>query len=262
MHTGIGLKSSLDPDQLTEKLRVEPFPQVLEFHLTSTDTDALILGTIERLRVKHPELRFMLHTPLGPQWHGALAVDSTDIAALLRFARLCGAHPAIIGGVMHTETHGMPFLGMRVARNLAVLREKVPDLDTRWWFENLSGETGTAFGFRAYLARFGIRQVTVDVSHWLAYNDQASLEEFLAGRRDAGLPTYVHISDHVIGDRDTKPRSIGSGDADFGTLLPLIDFGVIETFSEPERLGREMKRDYVWVTERKAGVRRTRITFH
>ncbi len=253
--TIIGIKSSIDPAQLTEKLNVQPFPALIELHLTRHDTNAEVRGTIERLRRSHPQLQFMLHSPVTPLGKIALAIDSPDYAALLRFAKLCASHPHIIGGVMHTQTVGMPFLGMRVARNLEALREAVPELDSLWYFENLPGETGKEKGFREFQARFAIKQITLNMSHWLAENSLASLEAYLMERTEMELPTYVHISDHTELNNNPSSEHIGKGSVAWETMTPLIDFGIIETESEPEQLGREMKLDYRKFMDFKTGVR-------
>ncbi len=255
----IGLKSSIDPAQLTEKLAVQPFPALLELYLTRRDTDGEIRGTIERLLRSHPQLKFMLHSPVTPLGGIALAIDSPDYAALLRFAKLCASHPAILGGVMHTQTDGMPFLGMRVSRNLAALRDEVPNIDELWYFENLPGETGSEKGFREFQARFAIQRVTVDMSHWLAQNSLASLEAYLAERAAAELPTYVHMSDHTEGNGKPVSEHLGKGSVQWETMAPLIDFGVIETLSEPEQLGREMKADFRAYMDYKSGARQRRL---
>jgi hypothetical protein len=239
-----GLKSSIDPEQLREKLNVTPFPSVLELHLTEHDSDDAIVKTIDTLHQAHPELIIMLHAPMGETWNGSIGIDSTDIHTLRRFARLCKSHLAVMGGVMHTESDRAAFNHDLAVANLALLRREFPEIDELWWFENLPGATATQAGWKAYLEEFDIQRVTIDISHWLATNSLASLEAELTARAQRTQPTYVHISDHIERDGQSRPAHLGEGDVVWERLAPLIAFGVIETFSEPEELGREMKEDY------------------
>jgi len=237
----IGIKSSLHPEQLRNKLTVNP--PLLELHLWQHDLDELEKTklAIQELAREHPSMKLMLHTPLGED-DEELCIDG-DYEMLSRFAELTLCDKQVIGAVMHPEQS--IFNADRAKENITRLRSEHTSAEQMFYYENLSGDrTRKLEDFKSFIIEFGIKKVTVDLAHAAAFHSQEQIEALYSWLKAHNIEIYTHISDNVQHSGDTRPKHLGEGDLDFSSLVKLIDFGVIETYSSDELKGTEIKQDY------------------
>jgi hypothetical protein len=239
----IGIKSSLDPLQLRNKI----FPELrlLELHLYE-DEVADVVHCKERIRhllQQYPQLQLMLHCPVIKEKDAMLAIsDKKHLDLLEKLYDLCTVK-GVLGAVVHCEYHEPTDMRV-VAENLAHLRAKYP-IDSVFYFENICGPaTWHGDGFIRFIEEFNMKKVTVDFTHFLSHHDENELIELIEYLEDTGREIYYHISDNIELSGNGKPLHIGAGTLDFERLIAHVHFGVIETYSSDEQQGVEMKEDY------------------
>jgi sugar phosphate isomerase/epimerase len=242
----IGIKSSLDAQELRNKLSAAARTGIklplLELFLREQDLPTLD-RSIDALLSAHPGLKLSLHTPIRstPSPEGN-AVSFAQDDALDVYGRLLGIaadRKDIIAIVAHPGKKER-------ARIVAGARELVRRYDNAslLYAENLPGPLyADVKDFISLVADMGLRNVCLDFAHFSATHDAAQMLDALKQLKGR-FRVYAHISDNIHNSGNTIPRHIGEGNLAFGELLPLIDLGVVETFSAEERSGLEMVEDW------------------
>ncbi|RLG28106.1 hypothetical protein DRN98_10010, partial [Methanosarcinales archaeon] len=244
----IGLKSSIDPGELKERLKVNP--QLIEFHLFEEDlyeNKANLEKSIEYLQSKG--IRVMLHMPFtfkGKKFTLAVKDVAGPISMLRILGKICKKYK--IGAVVHPSefVEGVKEEKQLLIENLM----KLEDYYDFFYFENVTNciysTTGAVYEISK---KSGIKNVCIDLAHLFGvYKDNNKIINHIK-KLSKHFNTYFHVNDC---DGVTHSTEIGKGKIDFERVLPCINFGVAEIVSKDEFNPKEMIRSYKRLSKIKA----------
>ncbi len=244
----IGLKSSIDKNQMQKRLELGP--RLMEIHLHPHDLDEnmdKIEKTIRGLKKKGIEVT--LHAPM--RLHGMeqnLSAEDEDVVAnSVKACRvlegLCKRY-GLPGYVAHANTDREEERGYK--NSIKVLEETVANNRLKKaMVENCPhGFFSDVENVRRFIRKTGLR-LCLDVVHlFMSRKTDESFYDFIM---ENGSSAYFHIADTNLRKHDSgTPHAfeIGKGDVDFSRIVPYADYGVIEVTSKDEDNPHEMLDSY------------------
>ncbi|MEM4396370.1 MAG: hypothetical protein QXR30_01800 [Candidatus Woesearchaeota archaeon] len=245
----IGIKSSLNLEQLKNK--IVPELELLEIHLRVEDFlfENFILERLEYAKSLNKNLKFTLHCPFYETDNEfSSLVDEKFEFFLRRYKTLVQKEKSIIGIIQHIESrYDEKNIETIAIKNLQLIRkEKMIDY---FYFENtLSKITFPFENYLIFLDRNGIKQICFDFSHYVA---NYSEEEFYDTLKliTKKYKVYYHISDNKFKSKNSFPKNLFNGNIDFKKIKKYVNFGILETYSKNEIIGKEIKEDYYKLKE-------------
>lgn len=246
-NTWLGVKSSLDKEQLNNKLSVNP--DLLELFLIGSDFEEYekLERKVEELLLVNPGLKVMLHCPVLKDRKEPLTLEDQDCKEYIKsMHHISEKFENVIGFVQHPELSSSTGDKFEVIKkNLEELREELPNIDDYMYVENLIGElTLQGEDFKDFLKRLDIKNVCFDFAHFSSAQGEEDMNQMLEYLKE-NYNVYWHISDNHYGCGSEKPKNIGEGHIDFEKMLGYLDKGIVETVSSNEKEGKEMREDYL-----------------
>jgi sugar phosphate isomerase/epimerase len=244
----IGLKSSLDQDQLNNKIIKDL--KLLELHLYEKDFLDFFKFKEKLLNIhnKHPNLKIMLHAPIMEKQKEYLSLSEYNEDLYYKIYSVCKQLNFVTGFVVHSAYKGKSM--EKSISNLNLLRDKYKGIDKYMYIENQTGNfSENKDNWLEYIKIAKISRICFDVCHFTKNYSQEDLEEYLFSLRKYITKIYFHISDNNPKTGNSNPLNLGQGSLDLKRLKEHIDFGIIETFPKDEKIGKEVIEDYYYFLE-------------
>lgn len=241
----IGLKSSLDQDQLKHKI-IEDL-ELLELHLYEKDflDFSKFKEKLLNIHNKHPNLKIILHAPIMEKQKEYLSLSEYNVEIYYKIYSLCKQLNYIIGFVIHSAYKDLPM--EKSISNLNLLRDKYKGIDKYMYVENQTNNfSGNKEKWLEFIKTAKISRICFDVCHFTKNYSQEDLEEYLFSLRKYVTKMYFHISDNNPCVGNSNPLNLGQGSLDLKKLKEHINFGIIETFPKDEKIGKEVIDDYYY----------------
>lgn len=245
----IGIKASLNLEQLKNK--IVPELELLEIHLRAEDFlfEDFILERLKFAKSINNKLKFTLHCPFyeTDQEFSSL-VDTNFEFFLKKYKRLIEREKSIIGIIQHIESRYDYKNDEKIAeKNLELIKkEKMMEY---FYFENTL--TKLTFPFENYinfLDKNGIKQICFDFSHYVSnYSEEKFYNTLKLITKK--YKVYYHISDNKFKSKNSFPRNLFEGNINFKKIKKYVNFGILETYSKNEIIGKEIKEDYYKLKE-------------
>lgn len=244
----IGLKSSLDKDQLKNKIIKDL--ELLELHLYEKDflEFSEFKEKLMDIHNKHPNLKIMLHSPIMEKQKEYLSLSEYNADIYYKIYSLCKQLNFVIGFVLHSAYKD---LDMELSiSNLNLLRDKYKGIDKYMYIENQTNNfSGNKEKWLEFIKTAKISRICFDICHFTKNNSQEDMEHYLLELRKYITKIYFHISDNNPKTENANPLNLGQGSLDLKRLKEYIEFGIIETFPKDEKIGKEVIEDYYYFLE-------------
>ncbi|MCH8520111.1 MAG: sugar phosphate isomerase/epimerase [Nanoarchaeota archaeon] len=248
----IGIKSSLNEEQLKNKLNLFPLPPLLEIFLTTQDyeCEAYIEKRINSINQEFPSLKLMLHAPVDSNKKDTIHLQDSDFEFYYsKLYFLCKKYSFILGFVAHPEPKTPKQSSKLILENnIAFLKQKYPSIEKFMYIENLTNSITLKFNtYLEFIEKNNIENVCFDFAHFVSnHTNNNQLQEALNQLNNSNIikNIYLHISDNIFNNNSPIPLNIGRGEVNFKNINPYLNFGILETISKNEELGEEIKEDY------------------
>jgi len=242
----IGLKSSIDKEELQKRLKKKP--GIIELHLFDKDLFTpsrykKIEKTIENLHKQG--IAVIIHQPFGYKDGSGYNLGKKTLDKewdmIKRLGKLCKRYHA--KAVVHPSTKGEIANEKYLIENLKKMERYLP----YFYFENvLRPPFQTVDKIIKVGKAAGIKNMTLDLAHYMiTYKSTAKLVKAIQ-KIQRHFDTYFHISDS---DGKDQALVIGKGKIDFKKVLPYINKGIIEVRSKDENHPREMISSFNKITK-------------
>lgn len=247
----IGIKSSLDRDQINNKLDVNPQPELLEIFLVSQDYDKpeFIENRLLDIHTLYPNIKIMLHAPVDKDKQDTIHLQDSDFDIYYsKLYKLCKKLSFVIGFVAHPEPEpSKKSSRLLLENNLAYLKQKYPSIMDYMYVENLANSLTLSFeNYINCIEKNNISNICFDFAHFVSSHSREELNDALEEIRNNEIikKAYFHISDNDFNCEKVVPLNIGKGSINFESIIHFLDFGILETISSNEKEGVEMREDY------------------
>ena len=232
----LGLKSSIDEDELTRRLMEKPL--MMEFHLFKRDLfeNRYALEKIIQ-EFKKKNIQVIMHMPFPEKenhWLGGKTIDES-LVVLKVLGDICKTYD--VKAVVHV-TWGKPEISdEEIANNIKKLKEYYD----YFYFENGIESYSTTDQILRISKYAGIKNVCIDTAHlYIVYKNNEKIIHHINAMRE-NFNTYFHLSDS---DGIGEGMLIDSGDVDIERILAYVLRGIVEVRSKDEKNPIEMIGSY------------------
>jgi tRNA G37 N-methylase Trm5 len=237
----IGLKSSIVPAQLKERLKYDP--HILELHLREGDLEIKQLPkTIEMLQKKgiHVSLHMPFTYDCGKYYSLAQKNIGNEMQMFRSLGKLCKKY--------HLKAVVHPVQNNGIAQDEDMLTKHIKLLSgyfDYFYFENMGFGLFSKYEDIIRIGKnAGVKNMCIDTCHlFIAYQNNDKIERHVKEVQKQ-FNTYFHLNDH---DYVTHSCEIGKGFIDFSRVFPYVNYGVTEVKSKDENNPHEMIQSYLKV---------------
>ena len=246
----IGIKSHWKKKQILNRLKTGT--KIVELHLDDKDLEKRfeqIQKTIKFLQEKN--IKVMIHQPVYYKDKFFTLGSTKDFATISeatgKLLELIRGFDNCIGIIMQPSMSlGIKTSNKELIQNLKKLFELYPTLIDKIHLENIFNGTFTkAEDIIFVVEQTKLKNICIDTAHFTnAKQNITQLIKLVKSLKDK-VNIYFHLADSIGGmykGRDCV--NIGKGIVNFKALEPFIKFGIIETLSKKEEIGKEIIQDY------------------
>ena len=255
----IGIKSGWRHEAVKNRLCVNP--SIIEFYLNYGDLEnnpEEIKKSIKFLQKRG--IRVMIHQPICYKGKEITLGSEKDFETVDRATKalfeLIEGFDNCLGIIMQpmmTEEIKKIVSTNEFKANLGKLIEKYPQFLDKVFLENVFPKIYSKESeIEEIIDEFKLKQIAIDTAHFHNSNQNTKQLRTLLEKISKKVKIYFHVADSigkVVNGDDCV--NLGKGKVDFNLIKDFINFGVIETFSKDEKIGKEIVEDYIWFSKLK-----------